>query len=334
MVFPSTDLLRLGLSNPRNLTSLTLKEWDVVIQQGRKAAMLAKIHALLDESKLLHLIPSAPKAHLEAAHVVASDQERVIRWEVYCVQRALARVAPNFVLLNGAAYILSKLPIARGRIQSDVDVLIPKSKLKAAEAALLANGWKHVKLEKYDQRYYRNWSHELPPLCHSERGTVIDVHHNILPGTGRLHPEPSKLLESAELINGTTYKRLCPVDMVLHSAAHLFQDGVFHQGLRELADVDGLLRYFSPQPDFWAELVRRAPEMDLQRPLFYALRYSRRFLQTPIPDSVISATQSWQPEIPLLRIMDHVVRLALMPQNGNPPLTSQSARWLLYVRSH
>src|SRR5262249_36704643 len=293
MVFPATDLLRLGLSNPRNLTSLTLKEWDVVIQQGRKAAMLAKIHALLDESKLLHLIPSAPKAHLEAAHVVASDQERVIRWEVYCVQRALARVAPNFVLLKGAAYILSKLPIARGRIQSDVDVLVPKSELIAAEAALLANGWKHVKLEKYDQRYYRNWSHELPPLYHSERGTIIDVHHNILPETGRLHPDPNKLLERAEPINGSACRRLCPVDMILHSAAHLFQDGDFHQGVRELADVDGLLRFFGAQRGFWEDLLQRAPEMNLHRPLFYALRYSGRFLQTPIPDFFISAAQLW-----------------------------------------
>jgi Uncharacterised nucleotidyltransferase len=192
--------------------------------------MLGKIYALLAESKLLHRIPSEPKAHLEAAHVVASDQERVICWEVYCIQRALAPVVPNFVLLKGAAYVLSRLSIARGRVQSDVDILVPKSKLIDAEAALLANGWKHMKLEKYDQRYYRNWSHELPPLYHSERRTVIDVHHNILPETGRCIRTPNKLLERAEPINGSVYRRLCVVDMILHSAAHLSQDGDFHQG--------------------------------------------------------------------------------------------------------
>jgi hypothetical protein len=334
MVFPMQDLVRLALCNPQNLASLTLKEWDVLIQHGRKAAMLGKIHALLDESNLLHQIPSAPRAHLEAAHILACDQERVIRWEVYRIQRALARVVPNFVLLKGAAYVLSRLPIARGRVQSDIDILVPKSKLIAAETALLENGWKHVKLKKYDQRYYRKWSHELPPMYHSERGTVIDVHHNILPETGRLHPNPNKLLERAESINGSAYRRLCPVDMILHSAAHLFQDGDFHQGLRELADVDGLLRFFSAQRSFWAELLQRAPEMDLDRPLFYALRYSSRFLQTPIPDFLVSAAQAWQPQNLLLKAMDHLVYQALMPQNTHTRLATESARWLLYVRSH
>src|SRR5215813_11839046 len=212
------DLVRLGLSDPKNLRSLTLRQWDLLIQQGRKAGMLGRIHALLDESGLLGQIPSAPKAHLEAAHVLALDQERVVRWEVYCIQRALAGVAPDFILLKGAAYVLSELPFARGRLQSDVDILAPKSKLNAVESALLAQGWKNVKLEKYDQRYYRQWSHELPPLQHAERGTVIDVHHNILPEKGRLHPNPNKLLERVQPINGTTYRRLCTLDMLLHAA--------------------------------------------------------------------------------------------------------------------
>jgi hypothetical protein len=106
------------------------------------------------------------------------------------------------------------------------------------------------------------------------------------------------------------------------------------RGLRELADVDGLPRFFSAQPGFWAELIQRGPEMDLHRPLFYALRYSSRFLQTPIPDFLVSATQAWQPQILLLKAMDHLVQQALMPQNGNTRLATESARCLLHVRSH
>jgi hypothetical protein len=266
---------------------------------------------------------------------VALDQERVIRWEVYCIQRALAAAEPDFVLLKGAAYLFSKFAFAKGRLQSDVDILVPRSKLNVVESALLEHGWQHVKLEKYDQRYYRQWSHELPPLYHPGRGTVVDVHHNILPETGRLHPDANKLLERAEPIDGTSYKRLSATDAVLHSAAHMFQSGDLHHGLRELADVDGLLRCFSRQPGFWPELLQRAPEMDLHRPLFYALRYTGRFLQTPIPDPVMSASEAWQPQGQLLSVMDRLVSRALVPQHATTAtFTSELARWLLYVRSH
>jgi hypothetical protein len=332
---PTQDLVRFGLTNPESLTSLSLADWDLVVQQGRKAAMLGRIHALLDESDLLQLVPIAPRAHLQAADIVALSQERVVRWEVSCIKRTLANVQPDFVLLKGAAYVLSKLPFARGRLQSDIDILVPKNTLNAVESAFLANGWKNIKLEKYDQRYYRQWTHELPPLYHPKRGTIIDIHHNILPEKGRLHPDPNRLLERAEPIPGTPYKRLCPADMVLHTAAHMFQDGDLHQSLRELADIDGLLRVFHVQPGFWEALIRRAPEMDLRRPLFYALRYSQLFLETPIPEFVMSASQEWKPPKAVIRIMDLLVVQALRPQHATTAtIVSPFARWLLYVRSH
>src|SRR5262249_40656033 len=136
------------------------------------------------------------------------------------------------------------------------------------------------------------------------------------PETGRLHPSAANLLEHSELIGDTRYRRLCAADMVLHSAAHMFQSGDLHQSLRELADLDGLLRFFSEQPDFWTELVQRVPEMALQRPLFYALRYSRRFLQTPIPDSVIALSNAWRPPSQVLSVMDQLVSRALVPEHA------------------
>ena len=52
-----------------------------------------------------------------------------------------------------------------------------------AEQLLLHAGWSHMKADEYDQHYYREWMHELPPLQHKERGTVVDLHHGILPVT-------------------------------------------------------------------------------------------------------------------------------------------------------
>jgi hypothetical protein len=231
--------------------------------------------------------------------------------------------------------VLSGLPFARGRIQSDVDILVPKSKLAAVESAMLKLGWIHVKLDKYDQRFYREWSHELPPLYHPFRGTVVDVHHNILPITGRLHPNPQKLLGAAQPIPGTPHKRLCPTDMVLHACAHMFQDGELESGVRELADIDGLLRAFSATEGFWDQLLQRAREMQLHRPLFYGFRYAHQFLNTPIPPTILSDSRAYAPPGPTVRMMDLLIRHALVPRHtAAAPSRTRSARWLLYVRAH
>src|SRR5262249_36537636 len=141
-------------------------------------AVLGRLHAILDEQGFLRNVPAAPRNHLDSARLVASSQERVTRWEVHCITRALRHVETEFILLKGAAYVFSQLPLSRGRLHSDVDILVSKDKLQVVESALLSSGWVHVKLEKYDQRIYRQFGHELPPLYHPERETVLDVHHN------------------------------------------------------------------------------------------------------------------------------------------------------------
>jgi hypothetical protein len=325
-------LLSLALSRPDELLSFTLPEWDQVVRQAREIGLLGTIQSRIDRAGLLGQVPSVVRVHLEGARNIALSHERAIRWEVHCIQKAIAGVQTEIILLKGAAYTLSGLSNARGRLQSDVDILVPKSRLKAVEAALLEHGWKGLKLEKYDQRFYRQWSHEIPPLIHEGRGTVVDVHHNILPVTGRLHPNAEKLLEAASPILGTPFKSLSPSDMVLHVSAHMFQAGDLMGGLRELVDVDGLTRTFSSLSGFWEKLADRATEITLHRPLFYALRYSSFYLGTPISPNVLSAMNAWAPPRPVVNLMDRLVSKSLMPKNHE--VGSSAARWFLYGRSH
>jgi hypothetical protein len=161
-----------------------------------------------------------------------------VRWEVKCIQRALADVGVPVILLKGAAYVMAGLPPAPGRFFSDIDILVPKATLPAVEAALMLHGWATTHHNAYDQRYYRTWMHELPPMRHATRLSVIDVHHAILPETARLRPDPEKLRDAARPLDpNESVMVLAPTDMVLHSALHLFHDGEFDSGLRDLVDL-------------------------------------------------------------------------------------------------
>src|SRR5262249_29388812 len=208
-------------------------------------------------------------------------------------------------------------------------------RLRDGEAALLGHGWEGTPPDAYDKRYSRPWMHELPPMQHRERGTVIDVHHNILPETARWRPDPRLLLAAARPLADPQLRVLAPADMVLHSAAHLFQEGELENGLRDLTDLDALLRHFGAEAGFWDQLVPRPRALGLERTLFYALRYARRLLQTPVPGAVWTAAQAGGPAGAVRRLMDGLVERALLPEPDD------AARWgtwlargLLFVRGH
>ena len=332
---PHGDLLRKTLLLSESLTSLTTTDWDLLIPQARRAALLARLESLLSERGLLDRVPKPVRTHLKSARIVAANEDRVMRWEINRIQRALAGIDTPIVLLKGAAYALAGLPLAKGRISSDVDILVLKEKLQAVEEKLLQHGWRHVKLQQYDQSFYRTWSHELPPLQHRDRKTIVDVHHTILPLTGRLHPDPRKLLEAAVPLAGTKFSVLAPVDMVLHSAAHAFQDGDFQRALRDLVDLDDLLRHFGARRSFWNELLSRAEQLELTRPLFYAMRYAHGFFNTPVPGFVSAQCHRWRPAWPALIIMDQLVSHAVNPiEPAGKSRRAKFSLWLLYVRSH
>ncbi|RJG01872.1 nucleotidyltransferase family protein [Noviherbaspirillum sedimenti] len=330
-------LLLQALRQPDRLASFGLADWDMLIRQARKANLLASLHAIVNEHGLFAAIPAQAREHLGWAHALAERHVLAVRHEVSLIGQALAASGVPIILLKGAAYVMAQLPGARGRLFSDIDILVPKEKLDQVEAALMLHGWAATHHDAYDQRYYRTWMHELPPMRHIRRMTVIDVHHAIVPETAPVHPDPAKLRAAACPVAGhTALLTLAPADMVLHSAVHLFHDGELENGLRDLVDLDNLLRHFGRQPAFWPLLIERAVALELTRPLFYALRYTARMLHTSIPpDTLAQAAQLGRPGNALLAMMDALFLRALLPDHaGCTDSLSGIARTLLYIRAN
>lgn len=339
MSLPSIKLLIAALNEPATLTGLSLPHWDLLIRQARSADMLARIAAQCQAAGLLAQIPEQPRRHLESAANLALRQHRELRWEVKLIKEAMARTGVPVVLLKGAAYALGGRTAARGRMMSDVDVLVPHTSLPDVESALMMRGWVSAAKTDYDQRYYRTWMHELPPMRHIHRGTVIDVHHAIVPISSRSYPSSDSLLSAALPIQcDSQLKSLAPQDMLLHSATHLFHEGELEQGFRGVVDIDSLLREFGEQDGFWHGLVARAVELQLVRPLFYGLRYATLLLGTPVPAAVVTEI-SHAPGAPssglFLKLMDALFLRALRPTHSSTSdRWTPLARWLLYLRGH
>lgn len=330
------DLMIDVLLDPPSSFRLNESEWDLLIRQGRRANLLARLAHEFAVKNLLDQVPPAPRHHLESSLIMVKRQHVAMNWEVECIRRALGEKELPLILLKGAAYVTTGLKAAHGRTFSDVDILVPRTKLDLAESQLMLHGWQGGHHNAYDQRYYRRWMHEIPPMRHVRRGSTIDVHHTILPDTARIKVNTDALLAAIQPVSSHSQVFvLQPTDMLLHSATHLFHEGELGNGLRDLVDLDSLFREFGTRPSFWAGLVPRARELGLTRPLFYAVRYTSRLLGTPIPTDVAKAVEAGRPSAVVTALMDASYGRTLRPHHDScRAFGTDTAKLALYVRSH
>jgi hypothetical protein len=83
--------------------------------------------------------------------------------------------------------------------------------------------------------------------------------------------------------------------------AHLFHNEEWSHGLRDLSDLDLLLRHFDATSAFWEVLVERSRELDLTRPLYYGLHQVNVVLGTPVPMAALQASRRFAPPWPCAR---------------------------------
>lgn len=331
----SHALLVKVLRDPKQLGSLSLAQWNELIPQARQTLLLGRLYHLLQEQDLLSPLAQAPMQHCFSTHLAAQKQEETTQWEIRKLKKALKSIEVPLILLKGAAYIAADLEVAKGRILSDIDLLVPVERLTEVEKALAGYGWLSSKTDAYDQRYYRKWMHEIPPLQHIVRRGFLDVHHTLLPPTARHKLDPQKVMADAREVQPGVWV-LSPCDMVIHSATHLFHEGEFDHGLRDLLDLKLLISHFAEtEADYWSRLVARARELDLTRPLYYALHYVHQIFGFPVPEASMQAMQAFAPKGPLVKGMDWLFVRAFTPFHPSCALPgAAAARWMLYVRSH
>ena len=253
-------------------------DWTGLIALARSESLIGAFAWRLEGAAL----PERVQALLEAARRDGESARAQALWEAEMARRALAPLGVPVVLLKGTAYAAAGLDAGRGRSIGDLDILMPRAALAEVERALLAAGWEWVKEDAYDDLYYRRWMHELPPLIHRERDRMIDVHHAILPLTARPKPDMEAMIEARVALADGLFT-LSPPDMVVHASAHLFADGDLAGGLRNLWDIDRLLREFSKRDSgFERELLARAERHGLLPAVARALRLAHHIYKSPV----------------------------------------------------
>lgn len=332
----TSDVLSLILAQPDKMLGLTNLDWEALLGQARKTRLLGRLARHYADQGWMPDVPERPRNHFEGALKLIDRQHHEVEWEVNCIRHALQHVPTPIVMLKGAAYFVAKLPPRRGRLFSDIDIMVEHKYLGEVESALFRAGWISEDRDVYNQHYYREWMHEIPPMRHVQRGTIIDVHHTITPPTSRFKVDGAKLMESIKAAGDNKgIFILAPTDMVLHSAVHLFQEGDFSHGLRDLLDIRDLLQHFNKDITFWAALFTRARTLGLEEPLFHALHHIQRRFEIDIPSNLYLKIEEIKPHWIYRVFFSFIFNLALKPIHPScNKFPNDIARWFLYIRSH
>lgn len=301
-------LLARVLRDPGSIGVLDADAWTALLAIARAEQMIGTLAWRLTG---LTMPPSVARILADAR--ASAEQGRVAAlWEAEVARRVLAPLGVRVVLLKGTAFVAAGLQAGQGRSIGDLDILVPRAALDAVEAALLGAGWEWVKPDPYDDAYYRQWMHELPPLIHRDRDRMIDVHHTILPLTARITPDVDALLADAVELKPGLWA-LSPNDMLVHAAAHLFADGDLAGGLRNLWDVQCLVAEFGTDG-----LAARAARHGLSHEMARALRLAAALYGDGAR----------------LTLADRVYLRRLTARDGWGRATRPFTRMAFYIRSH
>lgn len=320
------------LSGRRCATTLSLTEWDGVIRLARQSRLLGVLaHRFQDDQAVWDALDARVLGHLRSAMNYGAYRVQMVQIEL----DALDRLLPNqleVVVLKGAAYIAQNMPNARGRMPNDVDLMVRRSELDATETALLEAGWAFEKHDPYDDRYYREWSHELPPMRFPGHGLEVDLHHTITPVTSRVRANADVLFSDTRTTSSPRFRVLHPLDQIVHAVIHLFQDSDMVGRFRDLVDIDGLIRFHLTEDAHWQALVDRADVHNAGELLWYALHYCRKWLGTPVPEDIRLAA----PHPAGRAMMEWVLPTACLPrlEAAPRPLALRAAASLGLARYH
>jgi Uncharacterised nucleotidyltransferase len=308
-----------ALSDPAYVRTFSAQSWTALIAMARAERLDGTLAWRL---KGLSVPPTVERVLAQSLANAETGRTHAL-WEAEMARRALAPLGIPIILLKGTAFVAAGLRAGQGRLIGDLDILVPRSRLNDVEAALLDAGWEWVKNDPYDDAYYREHMHELPPLIHKTRDQMIDVHHAILPLTARITPDSEALIETSVAIeNGL--RILSPQDMIVHAVAHLFADGDLAGGLRNLWDVDQLVREFGEDEGFWDRLLQRAQRHQLPKSTARALRLAHHLYATPV--KAVWAMEARRGDV------FYLGRLLARDSWGRE--TRKVLRFAFYVRSH
>lgn len=286
------------------------QQWTAFIDEARQYALLGTCYFLAQDNEVWPFIPVAVQNHLVSGYHYAEKQKITLLNEMMELEKVFCDTAIPALLVKGVAYRVDGYALARGRVFSDIDLLVPDSHFAQALEKLKNAGYLEFSMSAYDRRYYLRWTHQHPPLTHFLRGANIDLHHHIFPVSSRENILVEPIIENAVPLTGSAFSVPSPAHLFMHAAVHLFYQDETHKLVKDLVDLYLLYQEVLERQPF-SDIVAAAQKSNAQAAVFYALTTLQQVFAVELPMDIwqlapaASRYRSWQMQFLLAHLLDH-----------------------------
>ena len=288
---PELSLLLTSLSSGRT-ASVDHSHWDAA--QWERALVAADWHRLApllfrllgDDST----VPRDVRARLEARYLANVARNMFLRDALRAVLDALHAASIPAIPLKGGVLMDTVYPDAGLRELWDLDVLVPRDQLAAAEAAVTALGFSDDP-SAYDREHtprpLRAADHHQPGLVSADGLTAVELHHHItIRGEGRAFPIDDVWRRARPAAPFALAS--APDDLLLHVAIHFTRNRLAGKTAGALAQIQDVNLVVEGHDIDWERFVASTHSYGLEMRAFLAL-ISAAELGAAIPRKVLVA---------------------------------------------
>lgn len=242
-------------------------DWEWMLARAAKHKVSALLAARTEQSRILTLLHPHVRSAMEAAKAGARESSRRSRRTLQVVSERFAQLGVPFLVIKGSVLAEHVYPDAGMRAFSDVDLVVPASRLAEAEEALRSMGYRLGQMRQLLGRkpeacelaraarltawFYRKFDYELPFAAPSGSDLLpVDLHWHVVPDS-RSRVDANRLWERTEHVSigeavvATFDRELTLLHLILHATTGSFS------AFRLLHATDVA----------WA-LARRPPQLD------------------------------------------------------------------------
>jgi hypothetical protein len=234
------------------------------------------------------------------------------------------------VVLKGAALAGRCYDPVALRAISDLDLLLPAGELERADEVLRGLGYRQSCPPGWEE-FYAQHHHRapyLPPRGHPR----LEIHVGLLDPRWRQQPDIEVMIARAVEMpfGGAAGWALAPEDQLVHACLHLAVSGRFLRGMKDLADIDLLLR--RPGGLDVGAILAAAERPGIGRALHYAFALARELFDTPLEPRLAEALRVYR--LPFLedRALRRLARAGVVsiPETGEA-VGLATSQWLVSV---
>ena len=212
----------------------------------------------------------------------AAAQAMLAELQLATILGMLSAADVPVIVVKGAA-TAAFYPDPALRAYGDIDIMVAKAQLDAAERALNGLGYECFA----SKAWWLDHFHHLPPMVSERGGLLVELHWGLdyEAGKGRLPADDLWARAVQWTVQGQPTLRLDTIDAVLHLCRHAVVQHRVYGAFRSLCDLAQLTEGWGQEE--WETMGQRALDYELARPVYLTLVLAEQALDFTAPAEVL-----------------------------------------------